>query len=136
MRSSPASCGIERCHEVELARGADRSLDVADRGGGHVDVDTAAAAREKVEVLGVIVMRVRQEHRFGLPALAEPGVDAATELGDVEERLVVRARITRQRQRGPRDLPGLPLPERMPLEACGVSDGELHARCREYPAGS
>ena len=116
-----ASARVERRGVVERERRLDERARGGHRRGRQVDVDPAGAGGQVREVGGVVGVRVGQQDRLRLPALGQPGVERAPQLGQVEERLVVRPRVAGERQPGTRYRPGLPLPERVAaVEPLGI----------------
>lgn len=81
---------IEPRPVVQLARSTQIGLRVGFGVGKQVDVHPRVPGGQIVEVLGMVEMGVGQEHRLHLPALGQTGIEAAPQLGDVEEGLVVR----------------------------------------------
>src|SRR5262249_31144064 len=62
---------------------------------------------------GMVVVGVGKEDRIDAAALAQARVNAALQFRQVEEGLVVRARVAGDGQSGAGDGPGLPLAERV-----------------------
>jgi hypothetical protein len=81
---------VESGAVVQLRRRPQIGLGIRHGLGGQVDVGAVRVGRQKIQILGVVVMGVGQEDRVRPAALAQSRVEGAPQLGDVEEGLVVR----------------------------------------------
>lgn len=120
---------IKRGEVVEFAFGLDVGVNEGDRNGGGVDCDTCWVACEELQVGGVIVVGVGQEHSARSTTFTKSGIQGALKLRDVKECLVVGAGVACESPVGVGNGPGLPLTKRLLVMEKGWRGRGL--RCHE-----